>query len=74
MTCYRILRLNDCFRFRCLKYWLQGDLKGKVEIFVENLPGAPDNINLAPDGSFWIALLQVSRILVSRQTISDLIV
>uniref|UniRef100_A0A7C9FH52 Strictosidine synthase n=1 Tax=Opuntia streptacantha TaxID=393608 RepID=A0A7C9FH52_OPUST len=68
------LLVCESFKFRCLKYWLQGDLKGKVEIFVENLPGAPDNINLAPDGSFWIALLQVPRILVSRQTISDLIV
>jgi sugar lactone lactonase YvrE len=46
-------------RFRCLKYWLKGEDKGKTEIFVENLPGGPDNINLAPDGSFWIALLQV---------------
>ncbi|KAL4341256.1 hypothetical protein GQ457_08G003580 [Hibiscus cannabinus] len=36
-----------------------GESKGKTEIFIENLPGAPDNINLAPDGSFWIALLQV---------------
>lgn len=46
-------------RFRCLKYWLEGENKGKTEIFVEHLPGGPDNINLAPDGSFWIALLQV---------------
>lgn len=47
-------------RFRCLRYWLKGEKRGKTEIFVENLPGAPDNINLAPDGSYWIALLQVS--------------
>ena len=46
-------------RFRCLKYWLKGEDKGKTEIFVENLPGGPDNINLAPDGSFWIAILEV---------------
>ncbi|XAR51078.1 Strictosidine synthase [Bertholletia excelsa] len=49
----------ETFRFRCLKYWLVGKDKGKTEIFVDNLPGAPDNINLAPDGSFWIALLQI---------------
>lgn len=47
-------------RFRCLRYWLQGEKRGQTEIFIENLPGGPDNINLAPDGSFWIALLQVS--------------
>ncbi|KAF5481696.1 hypothetical protein F2P56_002330, partial [Juglans regia] len=47
-------------RFRCLKYWLKGEDKGKTEIFIDNLPGGPDNINLAPDGSFWIALLQLT--------------
>ncbi|KAK3213374.1 hypothetical protein Dsin_018080 [Dipteronia sinensis] len=26
----------------------------------ENLPGGPDNINLAPDDSFWIAILEYS--------------
>ncbi|KAG5547024.1 hypothetical protein RHGRI_012898 [Rhododendron griersonianum] len=37
-----------------------GEGKGKTEIFVDNLPGGPDNIKLAPDGSFWIALLQLT--------------
>ncbi|KAG1366392.1 putative protein STRICTOSIDINE SYNTHASE-LIKE 10 [Cocos nucifera] len=30
-----------------------------MEVFIDNLPGGPDNINLAPDGSFWIALIQL---------------
>ncbi|KAJ8437560.1 hypothetical protein Cgig2_017913 [Carnegiea gigantea] len=59
------LLVCESWKFRCLKYWLQGDQKGKIEIFVENLPGAPDNINLAPDGSFWIALFQVAKHLVA---------
>lgn len=46
-------------RFRCLKYWLKGEMEGRTEIFVDNLPGGPDNVNLAHDGSFWIALLEV---------------
>ncbi|XP_073157100.1 protein STRICTOSIDINE SYNTHASE-LIKE 4-like [Henckelia pumila] len=50
----------ETWKFRCLKYWLEGDLKGETEIFIDNLPGAPDNINLSPDGSFWIALLQLA--------------
>ena len=37
----------------------EGNGKGETEIFIDNLPGGPDNIYLAPDGSFWIALLQV---------------
>jgi len=55
-----------CFswiRFRCLKHWLKGINKGKTDIFIENLPAGPDNINLAPDGSFWIALIQVTLVL-----------
>ncbi|KAM6583581.1 hypothetical protein CsatB_010583 [Cannabis sativa] len=50
----------ESWKFRCLKYWLKGENKGKTDIFIENLPGGPDNINLAPDGSFWIALIQAS--------------
>ncbi|XP_010666852.2 protein STRICTOSIDINE SYNTHASE-LIKE 4 [Beta vulgaris subsp. vulgaris] len=56
----RYLLVCETFKFRCLKYWLQGKLKGKTEVFIEDLPGGPDNINLAPDGSFWIALLQLT--------------
>ena len=57
-------------RFRCLKYWLKGETKGQTEIFVENLPAGPDNINLAPDGSFWIALIQVFK-LIQDSTITN---
>ncbi|KAK9102423.1 hypothetical protein Sjap_019677 [Stephania japonica] len=49
----------ETWKFRCLKHWLKGKLKGNTSIFVDNLPGGPDNINLAPDGSFWIALLKL---------------
>nr|AFK43571.1 unknown [Lotus japonicus] len=50
----------ETWKFRCTRHWLKGANKGKTDIFIENLPGAPDNINLAPDGSFWIALLQIT--------------
>ncbi|XP_020574846.1 protein STRICTOSIDINE SYNTHASE-LIKE 4-like [Phalaenopsis equestris] len=53
------LLLSETYKFRCLKYWLKGELKGSTEVFIDNLPGAPDNINLAPDGSYWIALIQI---------------
>jgi len=48
-----------------LRHWLKGEKKGKTDIFVENLPGAPDNVNLAPDGSFWIGLIQVLLLLLT---------
>ncbi|KAL4178938.1 hypothetical protein AMTRI_Chr13g117650 [Amborella trichopoda] len=47
----------ETWKFRCLKHWLNEDIP--TEVFVENLPGGPDNINLAEDGSFWIALLEL---------------
>ncbi|KAJ0987494.1 hypothetical protein J5N97_005850 [Dioscorea zingiberensis] len=55
------LLVCETWRFRCLRYWLKGDLEGKVDVFIDNLPGGPDNVNLAPDGSFWIALVQFRR-------------
>lgn len=41
---------------------MEGEKKGETEVFVDKLGGRPDNINLAPDGSFWIALLEVGRV------------
>jgi len=38
------------------RYWFDGPNKGKVEMVIDNLPGYPDNINLASDGNYWIAL------------------
>ncbi|TMW82925.1 hypothetical protein EJD97_003862 [Solanum chilense] len=50
----------ESWKFRCQKYWLKDEMKGQTEMFIDNLVGAPDNIKLAPDGSFWIALVQVT--------------
>uniref|UniRef100_J3MMX2 Strictosidine synthase conserved region domain-containing protein n=1 Tax=Oryza brachyantha TaxID=4533 RepID=J3MMX2_ORYBR len=49
----------ETMRFRCSKVCLKGDNAGQAEIFVDNLPGNPDNIRLGSDGHFWIALLQL---------------
>ncbi|GMH16585.1 hypothetical protein Nepgr_018426 [Nepenthes gracilis] len=54
------LLVCETWKFRILKYWLEGDRKGQTETFIENLPGGPDNINLAPDGTFWVALIQLT--------------
>ncbi len=39
------------------RYWFDGPNKGKVEVVMDNLPGYPDNINLASDGNYWLALV-----------------
>jgi ribose transport system permease protein len=42
----------------CVKrYWFEGPKKGQVEVLMENLPGYPDNINMASDGNYWMSLL-----------------
>ncbi|KAL8549993.1 hypothetical protein ACS0TY_008715 [Phlomoides rotata] len=41
---------------RCNKYYIQGPRKGSTDVFVENLPGLPDNIRYDGQGLYWIAL------------------
>ena len=42
---------------RVKRYWFDGPKAGKVEMVIDNLPGYPDNINLASDGNYWLALV-----------------
>jgi ribose transport system permease protein len=39
------------------RYWFDGPKQGAVEIVMDNLPGFPDNINLASDGNYWLAIV-----------------
>jgi ribose transport system permease protein len=42
----------------CIKrYWFDGPKTGQVRTVIDNLPGYPDNINLASDGHYWLALV-----------------
>ncbi|MBX3643236.1 MAG: SMP-30/gluconolactonase/LRE family protein [Rubrivivax sp.] len=42
----------------CIKrWWFDGPKKGRMETVLDNLPGYPDNINLASDGNYWLALV-----------------
>ena len=42
--------------YRLLRVWLRGPRAGQTEVFVENLPGFPDNISSTGRGVFWVAL------------------
>ncbi|XP_057852030.2 protein STRICTOSIDINE SYNTHASE-LIKE 5 [Cryptomeria japonica] len=42
--------------FRCKKFWLDGPKKGQTELFIDRLPGFPDNIRYDGQGIFWIGL------------------
>ncbi|XP_024518195.1 protein STRICTOSIDINE SYNTHASE-LIKE 5 isoform X1 [Selaginella moellendorffii] len=41
---------------RLQRYWLRGDKAGTAEVYVDNLPGLPDNVHRFGN-HFWIALL-----------------
>ncbi|MGP2490258.1 ABC transporter permease [Mesorhizobium sp. PUT5] len=44
---------------RISRYWFDGPKKGTVEPVISDLPGYPDNINRASDGTYWLALVGI---------------
>ncbi len=42
--------------FRIQRYWIAGPRAGSHEIFIDNLPGYPDNITRTPTGTFLVGL------------------
>jgi ribose transport system permease protein len=44
---------------RIYRYWIQGEKAGTLALLVDNLPGYPDNINRASDGTYWLALVGI---------------
>ena len=51
------LLFAETFGCTIKRYWFDGPKKGAVETVIDNLPGYPDNINLASDGNYWLALV-----------------
>ncbi|KAI8541068.1 hypothetical protein RHMOL_Rhmol08G0034400 [Rhododendron molle] len=46
----------ETYMRRCKRYYIQGEKKGSVDIFIDNLPGIPDNIRHDGEGQYWIGL------------------
>ena len=46
---------------RVIRHWIGGNSAtiGKSEIFIDNLPGLPDNIRATSSGNYWIAFASV---------------
>jgi ribose transport system permease protein len=42
---------------RVHRYWFDGPKAGRVECVIRDMPGYPDNINRASDGTYWMAWL-----------------
>jgi ribose transport system permease protein len=50
------LLFAETWACRVSRYWFDGPKKGKVEVVIKDLPGYPDNINRASDGTMWLAI------------------
>ncbi|KAM4772355.1 adipocyte plasma membrane-associated protein [Rhinophrynus dorsalis] len=44
---------------RIRRYYVSGLMKGGIDMFVENMPGFPDNIRLSSTGGYWVAMSAV---------------
>jgi len=52
--------------YRLTMVRLSGDRVGTTEVFVDNLPGFPDNIALGSDGLIWVAIGSARNALLDR--------
>lgn len=53
----RSLFFAESWACRVHRYWLEGPKAGTAECIIKDMPGYPDNINRASDGSYWMAWL-----------------
>ena len=44
-------------KYRLWRVWLKGPRSGEREVFVDNLPGFPDNVTFNGRDTFWLALV-----------------
>lgn len=47
----------DLVKSRILRYYLQGPKKGTHDVFIDGIPGLPDNISSNKRGGFFIGLV-----------------
>ncbi len=45
---------------RIARHWLTGPRAGQNDVFADDLPGLPDNLNIGSDGLIWAALVAPS--------------
>jgi len=48
--------VNETAAHRISRYWLKGPKTGQTDVFIENLPGYPDNLSFNGRDLFWVAL------------------
>ncbi|CAB3363936.1 Hypothetical predicted protein [Cloeon dipterum] len=50
--------VSETVQCRLLRYWLKGPKQGSADVFIDGLPGIPDNIHLIKGGLFEVSLAQ----------------
>jgi len=53
----RFVLVAETPRARISRVWLQGPKAGQRDIFIEDMPGLPDNLNIGSDGLIWAAFV-----------------
>ncbi|MFT4182522.1 MAG: SMP-30/gluconolactonase/LRE family protein [Rhizobium sp.] len=53
----RSLLLAESWACTIHRYWIEGPKAGTLETVIRDMPGYPDNINRASDGTYWMAWL-----------------
>jgi sugar lactone lactonase YvrE len=51
----------ETYRARIQRYWLKGPKPGTADVFADNLPGLPDNIDSDRQGRFWVAMVAIRK-------------
>ncbi|MEN8240128.1 MAG: SMP-30/gluconolactonase/LRE family protein [Actinomycetota bacterium] len=59
------LFIAETATYRVHRHWLKGDRAGETDLFLDNIPGFPDNLSIA-DGILWVPLAS------PRQTMVDM--
>lgn len=55
----RFVLVNETYRYRIRRYWIEGEKAGTDDIFIDNLPGFPDGVSRGSAGRFWVAMFTV---------------
>ncbi|MCF4997925.1 SMP-30/gluconolactonase/LRE family protein [Pseudomonas syringae] len=58
--------VNETGAYRISRYWLSGPKAGTHDLFIDNLPGLPDNLAFNGRDRFWVALYTPRNILLDR--------
>ena len=51
--------VNETYRYRITRFWRTGPRAGTAEVFADDLPGFPYNLDRSPRGTYWVALFTV---------------